>query len=397
MSRPQRYRFLDLYRGLVVLLMLEGHVLRALLTQEAQSTPLFIFHEMVHGVTGPGFLFGAGFAFAIATQRRWESLITFSPALLRRIWRLILIIAVGYILHIPFFSLYKTFTESSQTELIALFSFGVLQSIGVTLLALRLLLALLRSEKVFIQVIVVLMLAIVYVTPFVWNPSFGSTLPLAVQMSLNGLKDSPYPLFPYAGFVFAGTIVAWQYLRKARDGMEGTFIRNLALGGIILVAAGFILDLLPYQTYPHYEPATHLALVKSFWYTSPNFFWIRLGVLFLLMSGLWFFENLVQHRDDSDVWMPQWLIVLGVESFAVYVAHLFLLYGWVIPYSSLTMLWGLKLHLSESLVIFLLLALAMVIVSTVWRYMKKQHPVIMQAVYWYAGTVFLYYFITNPY
>ncbi len=377
--------------------MLEGHVVRALLTQQAQSTPLFIFHEMIHGITGPGFLFGAGFAFAIATQRRWESLITFSPALLRRIWRLVLIIAIGYVIHIPFFSLFKTLTESSQTELIAFFSFGVLQCIGVTLLALRLLLVLLRSEKIFIQVIVVLMLAVVYVTPLVWNPGVGSTLPLAIQMSLNGLKESPYPLFPYAGFVFAGTIVAWQYLRKAQDGMEGTFIRNLAVVGMVLVVAGYSMDLLPYHTYSRVEPATHPALVKSFWYTSPNFFWIRLGILFLLMSGLWFFENLVQHRDDSDVWMPQWLIVLGVESFAVYIAHLFLLYGWVIPYSSLTTLWGLKLHLSESLALFLLLALAMVFVSTIWRYVKKQHPVIMQALYWYAAAVFLYYFITNPY
>ncbi len=377
--------------------MLEGHVVRALLTREAQNTPLFIFHELVHGITGPGFLFGAGFAFAIATQRRWEYLVTFSPALLRRIWRLLLIIAVGYILHIPFFSLSKTLSESSSTEWIALFSFGVLQCIGVTLLALRLLLVLLRSEKIFIQVIAALMLAIVYVTPLVWNPNFGLTLPLVIQMSLHGLKDSPYPLFPYAGFVLAGTIVAWQYLRKAQEGLEGKFIKNLALLGLFLVVAGYSIDLLPYQTYPRYEPATHLALAKSFWFTSPNFFWIRLGVLFLLMSGLWFFENLLQHREGSDIWMPQWLIVLGVESFAVYVAHLFVLYGWAIPYTNLTTMWGLKLHLTESFIVFLILALAMVLVSKVWRSVKKQHAVIMMAVYWYLGTLFLYYFITNPY
>lgn len=377
--------------------MLEGHVVRALLTREAQNTPLFIFHEMVHGITGPGFLFGAGFAFAIATQRRWEYLVTFSPALLRRIWRLLLIITAGYILHIPFFSLYKTLTESSSTELIAFFSFGVLQCIGLTLLGLRLLLVLLRSEKVFIQVIAALMLAVVYVTPLVWNPDFGSTMPLVVQMSLHGLKDSPYPLFPYAGFVFAGTIVAWQYLRKAQEGSEGKFIKNLALLGIFLVAAGIGIDLLPYSTYPTYEPATHLALVKSFWFTSPNFFWIRLGVLFLLMSGLWFFESLVQHREDSDIWMPQWLIVLGIESFVVYVTHLFILYGWAIPYPNLTTLWGFKLQLVESLMVFFVLAVAMVLVSKVWRTVKKQHAVIMNAVYWYVGAMFLYYFITNPY
>jgi hypothetical protein len=40
--------------------MLEGHVLRELLTPDLKATQFFAFHEVFHGVTAPRFLFGAG-------------------------------------------------------------------------------------------------------------------------------------------------------------------------------------------------------------------------------------------------------------------------------------------------------------------------------------------------
>ena len=63
--------FLDLYRGIIVLFMLEGYVVRELLNTESKTTYLFALHEIFYDITAPGFLFGAGFTFAIATQQRW--------------------------------------------------------------------------------------------------------------------------------------------------------------------------------------------------------------------------------------------------------------------------------------------------------------------------------------
>ncbi len=385
---PQRYRFLDLYRGFIVLMMLEGHVLRALLTADAQRSSLFVLHELAHGITGPGFLFGAGFAFAIATQRRWEYLLFLTPAFFRRAGRVLLLVIIGYALHIPFLSLTKMLEQAMPQQWTVFFSFDVLQCIGVTLLGLRLLLLVLRSETSFIRSVVLILLAVVYATPFFWSQDLDHTVPRFVSMALNGLGASPFPLFPYSGFLLAGAAVAWDFLRHAQQGTENRFVRNLAILGLILVVAGYFLDWLPFQTYRSY----------NFWFTSPNYFWMRLGILCLLLSGLWFFESLVVHREDSDVWMPKWLIILGVESFAVYILHLVVLYGWVTnPQQNMAAWWGLRLPLGPTLVALSGFTLVMVLISQLWHYVKKQHPILMKGVYWYLGLTVGYYFFTSPY
>jgi len=368
--------------------MVEGHVLRALLTEGAQRSALFGYHELLHGIVGPGFLFGAGFAFAITTQRRWELLTSLTPAFFRRVGRMLLLIAVGYALHLPYFSLRKTVEVSNPQEWHAFLSFDVLQCIGLTLLGLWLMLVILRSEKAFIRSIVALLFLIVYATPFFWSQELTDHLPLFVSQALNGLGGSPFPLFPNTGFLLAGTVVAWQFLRHAQAGDEEKFIKYLSVLGFLLVGAGYLIDLLPYGTYAAYD----------FWFTSPNYFWIRLGILCLLLSGLWLFESRVAHRERADIWMPNWLIVLGVESFVVYVAHLLLLYGWLLnPLDNLRSWWGFQLKLGPAVAVFVGLTIAMVPISRIWHHLKKRHPVFMRGIYWYLGLTFAYYLLTNPY
>jgi hypothetical protein len=208
------------------------------------------------------------------------------------------------------------------------------------------------------------------------------------SQAINGLRGSPYPLFPNAGFLLAGTVISWQFLRQAQAGNERAFIKSLSILGFSLVAAGLLIDQLPFRTYPVYD----------FWYTSPNFFWIRLGLLCLLMSGLWLFESRVRHREGADFWMPHWLIILGVESFVVYVSHLILLYGWLInPLANLRSWWGLHLALGPAVAAFAGLTLIMIPLSQGWHFLKKRHPVLMKGIYWYLGLTFAYYFLTNPY
>lgn len=387
MSKPQRYRFLDLYRGLIVLMMLEGHVLRAVLVPAGQRTEWFSIHEILHGITGPGFLFGAGFAFAIATQRRWEQLLSFSPAFFRRVGRALWLVCIGYLLHLPYFSLDKTLRNPSPQEWDAFYAFDALQCIGVALITLRLLLALLRSEPLFLQSVLALLLVIVYATPLAWDPDLTAGLPRFLSQAFNGLNGSFFPIFPNMGFLLAGTLVAWLFLRKAADGKEEGYVKNVGVLGIMLILGGVILDRIPVSLYPVYD----------FWYTSPNFFWIRLGVLFLMLSGLWYVENAVVHRDRRDVWMPKWLNVLGVESLFIYIIHLIVLYGWVVnPDKNVTVWWGLNLDLIPSLTVTLAFIAVMVVLAWGWNYGRKHHPVVMKGVYWWMGSVFLYYFVTNP-
>jgi uncharacterized membrane protein len=387
-STPQRYQFLDLYRGLIVLFMLEGHVVRALLQPAFQATPAFELHEIFHGITAPGFLFGAGFTFAIATQRKWDELSAWSAGLLRRLWRMVLLVAIGYLLHIPYFSLRKTIAESTPEQWDTVLAFDVLQCIGVTLFFLRLLFVIVRSETMFLSVVAALLAVIVAGTPLVWEPASTESLPRWLAMAVHGRQGSVFPLFPYAAFIFAGVLVSWEFLRFAERGNEAKFMKLLAFSGVGLVVSGSVWDILPYQLYPSYD----------FWFTSPAYVLIRLGILVLLLAGLWFFEAHVRHRERHDLWMPRWLITLGVESLFVYIVHLVILYGWVVNADqNLEEWWGLRLTLGESILVFIALTLVLALAARLWHYAKKRHPILMQGVYWWLGLVVVWELVSRPY
>lgn len=368
--------------------MLEGHVLRELLTPEIKTTQFFTLHEILHGVTAPGFLFSAGFTFAIATQRRWEQVTAPTYGFFKRIWRAIMLILIGYALHFPYLSLQKTIAVANSTQWNTFFFFDVLQCIGVGLLLMRLLLITMKQERLFIAMLVALLFVVVYSTPMFWSIHIQKFLPLSISSAINGSTYSSFPLFPFTGFLLAGTCVSWLFLRAAQSGRELIFIKWLMFTGVLLIAVGILLDALPFQTYFEY----------SFWRTSPNYFWIRLGVLLLMLGGLWFIEDFYATRSGSVAWMPKWLTVLGVESLFVYIAHLLILCGWVIN-AEFNLRWqlGEKLNILESLLVFIGLTLIMIPAAFLWHYLKKIHPQLMNSILWWIGICITWSFFFNPY
>lgn len=368
--------------------MLEGHVLRELLDAESKSSYLFSLHEIFHGVTAPGFLFGAGFTFAIVAQRRWEQSTRVTKAFFRRVWRAISLILIGYALHVPFLSLQKILAQASTIQWNAFLLFDVLQSIGLGLLFLRFLLVLIREERLFLITITALLFIVVYSTPIFWTTRMQQFLPMGVFSSLNGLTGSPFPIFPFTGFLFAGALVSWIFLRAAQRGFEEFIIKAFIIFGAGLAVTGVIFDALPFQTYTEY----------SFWNTSPNYFWIRLGILLVMLGGLWYLEDFISTSDGSITRMPKWLTILGVESLFVYIAHLLILCGWVTNTEFNLRYWfGGKLHFTEAILVFSALTLVMVPASFVWRHLKKQHPKFMIGIYWWIGFSIAWSFFFNPY
>ncbi len=311
--------FLDLYRALIVLFMLEGHVLRELILPSLHSTQFFAWHEIFHGISGPGFLFSSGFTFAIATQRKWQQAVVLNKKFFHRLWRILLLIFIGYALHVPFLSLSKTIGQAAPAQWNSFLAFDALQCIAVGLLIARLSLFFLKQERPFIILTAVLLLVFVYATPYCWAMP-GYALPLWLTSILNGVTGSPFPLFPYVGFLFAGVLTAWLFLREAQKGNAARYIRYVLLSGVGLLFLGFVFDALPFQTYPVYD----------YWHTSPNFFLIRLGILLLMLGSLWHVEKFLTSHNLLQRRKLHWFIVLGIESLFVYIAHLVVLCGWTI-------------------------------------------------------------------
>ncbi|MCX7984594.1 MAG: DUF1624 domain-containing protein [Bacteroidetes bacterium] len=382
-----RYIFLDLYRGLIVLFMIEGHVVRDLSLPELKSTQWFTIHEIFHGITAPGFLFGSGFALAIATQRKWEQAVTFGKPFLRRLWRAVVLIFIGYVLHVPYLSLQKMLTTATEQEWQAFFSFDVLQCIGFSLIILRLLLFVLRKENQFLSAVVILLLLTVYTTPLLLNVHSNQNIPSALSSALTSKSGSYFPLFPYAGFLFAGTLVSWLFLRFAQVQREVFFIRWLFVAGILLIAGGLLSEYLPYTLYDHHD----------FWYSSPNYFWIRLGVLFVIMSTLWFIEDSILTRTSAPWATPRWLTTLGMQSLFVYIAHLVILYGWVYNGTfNLRYFWKDSLDLASVSILTLLLTLLMIAGAFGWRYIQKHHPVYHRLLIGYLTFIVVWPLLFSP-
>ena len=388
MNPTPRYVFLDLYRALFVMLMVEGHVVRALLDGSVRAGAAFQIHELLHGITAPGFLFGSGFAFAIATQRRSTQLQSLSPAFFRRLWRALQLILIGYALHLPFFSFEKTFTQATGPQWLSFLNFGVLQCIGVSLLLLRLLYLTLRTDSRFLTAIGALVLVTVYATPLAWTAGPAPSVPKVLAMAISGTGGSYFPLFPFLGFVLCGTFVSWIFLRAAQAERERSVMRWLPIVGLFLIAGGAVLNALPFRTYATYD----------FWYTSPNYFWIRLGILLLLMSGFWHLETSFGRRPESTLWKPAWLVTIGIESFFVYILHLIILHGWLTnPGIDLETIIGPTLGYVSSLAVAVALIGLLAVLATGWRFLKRYHPVVLQGLIGWIWFMFLYIFLTSPF
>src|SRR6185295_3316307 len=126
--QPRRSReiYIDAFRGVMALLMVQGHIFDDLVSAADRAATWYQFQVMFHGSTAPGFLFASGFVAGL--PRAPLSL----KASIRRARRLLFVLGVGYALNLPYFSLVKTLHESTPQQITALLSCNALHVIAVT-------------------------------------------------------------------------------------------------------------------------------------------------------------------------------------------------------------------------------------------------------------------------
>jgi uncharacterized membrane protein len=377
----RRFIFIDLFRSAVILLMLEGHLLRALLLPSLQGSALFRLHEFIHGLSAPAFLFGAGLTFVISTRRRWREYHHWGPPLSRRVRRLLLVYSLGVGLHLPFLSLRKIMIDGMRSDILQLFQCDVLHCIGIGLLVLHGLVFFFKTEIRFYGMVLSAVIAICFLTPLMWDINGLESLSPWLSQMVNGTHGSPFPLFPYLGFLFSGVLVSWEYLVAVERKREGDFMIKVFMVGSVLVFCGMLFDFIPFSIYPTY----------NYWFTSPNYFLIRAGALMILFSLFW----TLTHRWKIAVPV---LTVLGVESLLIYVAHLIVLYGTVLnPDLNLQNIIGATLPVGPVFLILLLFILSMLALALIWNYLKRRHPDAYRLFQLGVAAVFLLFFFLRDF
>jgi uncharacterized membrane protein len=362
--RHRRELYIDAFRGLMALVMVQGHLFDSLLQPLLRQTGPYQFQLLFHGSTAPGFLFASGFVAGF--PRAPLSL----KATVRRARRLLFVLGVGYLLHLPYLSFWKTVNEATPAEKAVLFAANALHVIAVSqlfVLGLQWV-----AGRRWIAAAAATALVVLVAGPFVWASGLSTSLPLPLGAYLDQkVAPSQFPVFPFSAFVLAGTVAGAALGRQHPQ----TRHRRAVAGGLLLIAAGVLV-------------ALALKGVVGFWGVSPGYALIRLGGLLLLL-------RLVEAFAVREAPGTRALALLGHETLLVYVLHLFLLYGGILGTAPLGA-WHGQLGFAGAFAALVAMVPVLLAAAWAWHRVKAVAPHAATLVLVFLGTALVWEFFTRP-
>jgi acyltransferase len=359
-----RVEAVDLFRFFVLFFMIQGHLFRAYLLPSIRLEHWYKIHEALHGMVAPGFLFSAGFAAFLSFHNKRQNYIHLDRAFFRRLQRIFFVIAIGYWIHLPFFSLRKTLRQISMGQAGELLKVDILQCIGVGLLLFTMIAVILKNEKI------VVLFSALAVALFFLLPETVKHIHLhrAIDPYFN-YDISLFPIFPWAGFLFAGVIVAYVYVLLKKE----IFFKLILVLGIVF--------------FPWFFLKSSQGYFKAELTLSGNL--NKIAGVFLL---LWLADWLLRKFKGP---LTAILIKAGTESLFIYVLHLFIIFNSIFGF-------GLKpyfqdsLQVPQALLFFLALQMLVFTVAFFINWLKEKRVFIWRIVFYVFWTVFLLLFVIKP-
>jgi len=352
----QRFGFVDLLRGLALIVMVETHVVNAYLPKTAREHAFFFWLSFVNGLVAPSFLFASGFSVIIQARRQWEDFLHSGPAFRKHLRRLGFILLAAYYLHLPHFGLSRYLAPQNQAFWKTAFQVDVLQCIVVSLLAIDALIFLTRRPRIHFWAVATVGISATLLTPWFWAQDFSARMPLPLAMFLNPHGVSLFPIFPWISFVAAGSCAALLFLEAVEKHEDARFMtRSFWLAAAAIAAALLVRGL----------PLFHSWNV-DFYKISPLYVLIRLGCVVILCAGLYAMEKKLG-------WMPNAIRLAGQESLLVYCAHLLLIFS-VLRRPPVSTILGREAGYGFCFLMSAVLILLMLCLAAVWHGWKRNHP-----------------------
>jgi uncharacterized membrane protein len=303
-----RRRYIDLARGLAVLVMIEAHTLDAWTRPADRSTLAFHNLTVLGGFAAPLFLYLAGVALALSAARGARRTGSRRAAALAIVRRGLEIFILAFLFRL------QAFIVSPGSPAVTLFRVDILNVMGPSIVAAGLLWGLVENRAALTLAYAASATAVAMLTPIVRSAGWVNVLPIWLQWYIRPAGEyTTFTGFPWAGFVFAGGSLGAVIALSCDDRSERRLQVAAAAVGTGLIVLGLYAASLPtiYQS-------------SSFWTSSPTYFAIRVGVMMLALAAIY---AVSAAADRAHITLDP-LEKLGRSSLFVYWIHVELVYGY---------------------------------------------------------------------
>lgn len=305
-------------RGLACLVMFQTHCYDAWLSPEARKSTFFMYSQLGGTLPAPLFLFLAGISLALVTVRLQRKDVPASQIARTTIQRGGEILALGIAFRLQEYVIAWGWAPWSD-----LFRVDILNTIGLSMMLMGVLcwIVLRLAPRRFAALplsAAATSLGISLLTPLLWTVWRPDWLPWPVESYINGVHNLGYPqawlfpVFPWSAFAFAGLAVGFFLQLDWSRARETPIFLAAAPAGWLLIEFARWLDIHTGQVYPVYD----------FWHTSPTFFLIRVGILWMILSASYAW---CRWGWATQGFSP--VIQLGQTSLLVYWVHIEFVYG----------------------------------------------------------------------
>jgi uncharacterized membrane protein len=308
-----RRTYLDVLRGVAVLVMIEAHVIDSWTRAGDRQTHAFRQSLVLGGFGAPLFLFLAGIAVAMSAgskARRAGDVVAATRAVQKRGLQIFLLAFV-----FRFQSLVL-----SHGQAWTLLKVDILNVMGLSIAAAAAIWGYARTTRLRLLAYGGAMAALVLLAPPVRALGALARLPDPLEAYLRPIPNlTNFTLFPWAGFVMAGAFLG-VLLDEARTPEADRRVNLTCLaGGLLLAFVAWRCSFLP-----------PLDVRSRFWTTSASFFGIRLGLMVAALGAAYAWEqrHAIRQRAAQAAgrrWSP--LQTLGRSSLFIYWIHVELVYG----------------------------------------------------------------------
>jgi hypothetical protein len=355
-----RYNYIDILKTYAVFMMIIGHTLDAVLAPALKEWSAYRIFIVFRGLTSASFFLasGSGLFFAFQSKRDdpWFRL------LVQRVAKILPILIAGYFLHLPYFSAFRLFFHSTSGDWRQLMQCDTLQNICYSIIILQVVLVALKYRSRVFPTALGLTLLVLGFTPLIHA---RLTSPAILVQLFTQKFGSLFPLFPFAAYIFFGTVLAIILSALKQKGGFGLVRRYFFGAGLALLAISF------------------LQKTQVF-----ELFCFRIGSIMVLIGILTYAEG----KTGKVIAFFQ---AIGKESLVIYLIHLMVVYGSVLN-PGFRRFFGDRLSARAGISVALGLAAAMIGLGWTWNRFKRAEPRYAKLFRNALIAALLAFFIFNP-